>query len=74
MTDALRNVFLSYRHDDHTAIEVNCAELCDCNENCVDRALKCEAFDDAILENAFGRRGNCIPPEAAAKHALSCAR
>jgi len=49
-----------------------CAELCDCNQDCVEQTFTCEAFDDASLESAFGRKGTCVPPDYAGKHSLVC--
>lgn len=50
-----------------------CAELCDCKDDCIDPTFTCDAFDDKNLENAFGRKGACTPPDIQAKHPLACA-
>jgi hypothetical protein len=49
-----------------------CAELCDCNRDCADPSLVCDAFDDPTLEAAFTRKGVCTPAELVINRALSC--
>jgi hypothetical protein len=49
-----------------------CAELCDCNDDCIEPTFVCDAFNDTKLESAFGRKGVCTPPELVINHPLGC--
>jgi hypothetical protein len=49
-----------------------CGELCDCKDDCTDPNAVCDAFEDADLENAFGRKGVCTAAKLVMKHALAC--
>ena len=49
-----------------------CAELCDCNADCIEPTFVCDTFDDEPLERAFGRKGVCTAPEFVAARELVC--
>jgi hypothetical protein len=49
-----------------------CAELCDCSDDCIEPTFVCDAFDDAGLEAAFGRKGVCTATELVIKRVLAC--
>jgi hypothetical protein len=49
-----------------------CAEVCDCNDQCSEPTSVCDAFGDATLEAAFGRKGVCTAPELALKGPIVC--
>jgi hypothetical protein len=49
-----------------------CGELCDCSGDCIEPTFVCDAFSDANLERAFGRKGVCTPPELVIHRALPC--
>jgi hypothetical protein len=50
-----------------------CGELCDCNRDCGEGSFVCDAFEDAALETAFGRKGVCTPTALVVGHPLPCA-
>lgn len=49
-----------------------CGELCDCNADCSETSFVCDAFDDATLDRAFGRKGVCTPPSLVVNRPLPC--
>jgi hypothetical protein len=49
-----------------------CGELCDCNDDCIEPTFVCDAFDNADLERAFGRKGACTSPELVLARQLVC--
>ena len=51
-----------------------CAELCDCDGDCIEPSFVCDAFEDVKLESAFARKGVCTDPALVIKHSLACAK
>jgi hypothetical protein len=50
-----------------------CGELCDCSDDCIEPTFVCDAFDDEVLERAFGRKGVCTARELVTTRTLDCA-
>jgi len=51
-----------------------CAELCDCNDDCIEPSFVCDAFDDSALETAFARKGVCASSDLVTTRQLPCSQ